>query len=294
MKVGNALTVISTQGTTHVLEDSYAPPQNTILLPTSVSIPQTPVYHPLTSGPRFQSLHHQRDTHHCIISCHTHNPMVIGWHGQEMLHNLFSLEVSLRMVLSMRKWCSSLSDLQRCMTGRETLTCPQAVQKVLHQGRGGNAGVSWDPRLILWMNPVNLHMAGKGTMSRRWDIRKRREVDIILEGRGMRTLTAAVRTVVQTVTERRPARWVTVAPHFPNCKPLMAGLRTGSLSSSSLRTWLAAVDGVWLRSWRVCNHVSVANLSRLYAAAQRRWKGVNVAGQSIGRTLWCQGTPWCC
>ena len=184
--------------------------------------------------------------HHCIISCHTHSPMMIGWHGQEMLHNNpFSLEVSLRMVLSMRrKWCSSIRGLQRCMTGRQILGCPQAVQKVLHQSRGESAGASWDSRLILGMNPVNLQVAGKRIMSGRWDTRKRREVDVSLEGRGMKTLTAAVRIVLPTVTERRPAGWVTVAPHFPNCKPLMAGIRTGSLSSSSLITWLAAVDGV--------------------------------------------------
>ena len=214
--------------------------------------------------------------HHCIISCHTHSSMVIGWYGQEMLHNNpFILEVSLRMVLSMRrKWCSSMRVLQRCPTGRQILGCPQAVQKVLHQSRGESAGPSWDSRLILGMNPVNLQVAGKGIVSHQWDTRKRRKVDVGLEGRGMKTLTAAVRIVVPTVTERRPAGWVTVAPHFPNCKPLMAGLRTGSLSSSSLRTWLAAVDGVRWRSWRVCNHVSVAKLSRLSAVAQRRWKGI--------------------
>ena len=184
--------------------------------------------------------------HHCIISCHTHSPMVIGWHGQEILHNNpFNLLVSLRMVVSMRrKWCSSMRGLQRCRAGRQILGCPQALQKVLHQSRGENAGVSWGSRLILGMNPVNLQVAGKGIVSHRWDTRKRREVDVSLEGRGMKTLTAAVQTVVRTVTERRPAGWVTVAPHFPNCKPLMAGLCTGSLSSSSLRTWLAAVDGV--------------------------------------------------
>ena len=283
LKVGYPFTVDSTQWVTHGREDSYAPLQNTFLLPTSVSIPQTPVYHPFTSFflsatsthskwelmlyclhcptlnkvflllllllhlvPDFSHGIIKETPHHCIISCHTHSPMVIGWHGQEMLHNNpFNLIVSLRMVLSMRrKWCSLMRGLQRCTTGRQILGCPQAVQKVLHQSRGESTGASWDSRLILGMNPVNLQVAGKRIVSRRWDTRKRREVDVSLEGRGMKTLTAAVRIVVPTVTERRPAGWVTVAPHFPNCKPLMAGLRTGSLSSSSLRTWLAAVDRV--------------------------------------------------
>ena len=128
LKVGYPFTVDSTQGVTHGREDSYAPLRNTFLLPTSVSIPQTPVYHPWD----FSHCIIKETPHHCIISCHTHSPMVIGWHGQEMLHNNpFSLEVSLRMVLSMRrKWCSSMRGLQRCTTGRQILGCPQAVQKV--------------------------------------------------------------------------------------------------------------------------------------------------------------------
>ena len=83
MKVGYPLTVDSTQGATHCCEDSYAPLHNTLLLPTSVSLPQTPVYHPFTSGPRFQSLHHQRDStplHHQLPHSQSHGNRM-AWSG---------------------------------------------------------------------------------------------------------------------------------------------------------------------------------------------------------------------
>ena len=79
MKLGHPLIVDSTQGATHVLENSFAPPANTFLLPTSVFTPQTPVYHPFTSGPRFQSLHHQRNTpplHHQLPHSQSHGDMM--------------------------------------------------------------------------------------------------------------------------------------------------------------------------------------------------------------------------
>ena len=83
LKVGYPFTVDSTQGVTHGREDSYAPLQNTFLLPTSVSIPQTPVYHPFTSGLRFQSLHHQRDStplHHQLPHSQSHGDRM-AWSG---------------------------------------------------------------------------------------------------------------------------------------------------------------------------------------------------------------------
>ena len=83
LKVGYPFTVDSTQGVTHGREDRYAPLQNTFLQPTSVSIPQTPVYHPFTSGPRFQSVHHQRDStplHHQLPHSQFHGDRM-AWAG---------------------------------------------------------------------------------------------------------------------------------------------------------------------------------------------------------------------
>ena len=48
-----------------------------------MSIPQTPVYHPFTTGPRFQSLHHQRDTpplHHQLAHSQSHGDRM-AWSG---------------------------------------------------------------------------------------------------------------------------------------------------------------------------------------------------------------------